>query len=230
MAQKQESYFWTSYSDLMTSLFFVMLVLFVLTVVMLNQKTDLIERKNVLIEKNAEEQERIANSTKEQLDKIKEIEAAIENIDPTYFKYEEEYKKHILRINVEFERGSSNINDIPYNTQQELINAGNAIVDFMNDIEKSHNADYLLIIEGQTSIDGDDFENYILSYNRALSLKSFWEENNISFGDKCEVVVSGCGEYGVMRENITNDSRNRRFLIHIIPKPGIINTTNLTQN
>lgn len=59
---------------------------------MLNQKTDLIERKNVLIEKNAEEQERIANSTKEQLDKIKEIEAAIENIDPTYFKYEEEYK------------------------------------------------------------------------------------------------------------------------------------------
>ena len=35
---KKESFFWTSYSDLMTSLFFVMLVLFVLVIVLLHNK------------------------------------------------------------------------------------------------------------------------------------------------------------------------------------------------
>ncbi len=44
MAIKKESFFWTSYSDLMTSLFFVMLVLFVLTVVLLNKKMIEIKR------------------------------------------------------------------------------------------------------------------------------------------------------------------------------------------
>ena len=38
MAKNRESYFWTSYSDLMTSLFFIMLTLFILTVVLLNQR------------------------------------------------------------------------------------------------------------------------------------------------------------------------------------------------
>lgn len=45
MAHKQESYFWTSYSDLMTSLFFVMLVLFVLASAMLKNKIDEAERR-----------------------------------------------------------------------------------------------------------------------------------------------------------------------------------------
>jgi hypothetical protein len=36
--QKKESFFWTSFSDLMTSLFFVMLVLFVLTIILLHRK------------------------------------------------------------------------------------------------------------------------------------------------------------------------------------------------
>ena len=35
---KKESFFWTSYSDLMTSLFFVMMLLFVLTIVLLHNK------------------------------------------------------------------------------------------------------------------------------------------------------------------------------------------------
>ncbi len=38
MSNKKESFFWTSYSDLMTSLFFVMLVLFVLTIALLHHK------------------------------------------------------------------------------------------------------------------------------------------------------------------------------------------------
>lgn len=212
MAQKQESYFWTSYSDLMTSLFFVMLVLFVLTVVMLKQQND-------LIAKNAEEQEKIANSTQEQLDKIKEIEAAIKNIDSTYFTYNEQHKKHILNVEVQFGDRESDIRGLPVARQQQLIEAGNAISHFMQDVEKSHNAHYLLIIEGQTSEDNYPF-NDELSYQRALSLKEFWEYNDISFGERCEVVVSGSGEGGTMRDPV--NKKNQRFLIHIIPKPGIL--------
>ncbi len=43
MAQRKESFFWTSYSDLMTSLFFVMLVLFVLVIVLLHKRMEATE-------------------------------------------------------------------------------------------------------------------------------------------------------------------------------------------
>ena len=58
---KKESYFWTSYSDLMTSLFFIMLVLFVLIIVVLHnyhQKStaELEKIKAELEQKNKEQQ------------------------------------------------------------------------------------------------------------------------------------------------------------------------------
>ena len=40
MAEKRESFFWTSYSDLMTSLFFIMLTLFVLVIVLLHKRME----------------------------------------------------------------------------------------------------------------------------------------------------------------------------------------------
>ena len=99
MAHKQESYFWTSYSDLMTSLFFVMLVLFVLASAMLKNKIDEAERRK--------------EATERELAKIREIEESIEAIDPNFFEYNSKHKKHILKINVQFQKGSSNISDIP---------------------------------------------------------------------------------------------------------------------
>ena len=49
MAQKKESFFWTSYSDLMTSLFFVMLVLFILVIVLLHKRIDVYKRQLILL-------------------------------------------------------------------------------------------------------------------------------------------------------------------------------------
>ena len=40
MKKSKESFFWTSYSDLMTSLFIIMLVLFVLVIVLLNKRME----------------------------------------------------------------------------------------------------------------------------------------------------------------------------------------------
>ena len=45
MSQKKESFFWTSYSDLMTSLFFIMPVLFILVIVLLHKRREVTERQ-----------------------------------------------------------------------------------------------------------------------------------------------------------------------------------------
>jgi hypothetical protein len=195
---KKESFFWTSYSDLMTSLFFIMLVLFVLTIAMLHSKI---------------------KATENQLRKIKEIEEAINTIDTTYFEYRKEYKKHILKIDVNFPRGQSNIQFVDPRTRDKLIKAGLTIQNFIQEVTMKYPVKYLLVIEGQASNDNYGY-NYELSYSRALALNRFWLSNRINFGENCEVLISGSGTGGTMRE--THEERNQRFLIHIIPKPGII--------
>lgn len=205
MAIKKESFFWTSYSDLMTSLFFVMLVLFVLTVVLLNKK--MIEIK------------RITDATQEQINKIQEIEQATKDIDPTYFEYNEDYKKHILKVNVNFPTGIANINSIDKITQRKLIEAGKVIRNLIEQKTKEYGIQYLLVIEGQASSDSYS-QNYELSYERALSLRNYWDVVGLDFGKNCEVLISGSGTGGVMRD--VDERKNQRFLIHIIPKPGII--------
>ena len=91
---------------------------------------------------------------------------------------------------------------------------------------------YLVVIEGQASADGyhvdDYFNNDVLSYQRALKLHEFWrDEAGIDFTriGKCELVIAGSGEGGIPRAtriSEKDDSRNQRFLIHIVPVIGNI--------
>lgn len=197
--KKRDNSFWTSYSDLMTSLFFVMLVLFVLTITLLHNE--------------------IA-ATQEQLNKIQEIEEAIKGIDSTYFEYNDNYKKHVLKISVNFPVGVSKMDGIDPETKNDLNEAGKSIIKSIKNINKEHpGIQYLLIIEGQASEDSYIY-NYELSYNRALSLSRFWYDRGLRFGDNCEVLISGSGTGGTMREKV--EAKNQRFLIHLVPKPGVI--------
>lgn len=204
MSRKKGVFFWTSYSDLMTSMFFVMLVLFVLTVALLHKKVV---------------------ATQEKLDKIEEIENAINKIDTIFFDYNKEHKKHILNISVEFPVQQASMANIDFNTRSELIKAGISIKKTLEDIQiEFPTVKYLLIIEGQASKDGYPL-NYELSYERGLSLRNFWiEENLIDFGENCEVLISGSGTGGSLRDPV--EVKNQRFLIHIIPKPGMIEEIN----
>ena len=202
---KKTAYFWTTYLDFMSSLFFVMLVLFVLTIVLLFKRI---------------------NATETELKKIKEINESIEKIDSTYFEYDSDYKRHTLKnIQVSFNVNSSNIEDIDPNDREHLKKAGQAIVTFMKEAQRElPSAKYLLIIEGQSSKDYYKY-NYRLSYERALSLVEFWSVNGISFdGLPCEVIISGSGQSSKFRVKPDNakNKKNQRFVIHIIPKPGII--------
>lgn len=208
--QKKESYFWTSFSDLMTSLFFVMLVLFVLTVALLHKRMVEIEQGR--------------KATELQLEKIKEIEEAANRIDPKYFDYNRIYKKHILKIEARFGTDRYRAYDIIDQNIiiPQLVKAGQSIRDSIKELNTKYpEIQYLLIIEGQASKDrAADGHNYELSFKRAYTLKVLWELNKIDFGDKCEVLIAGSGTGGTMRENI--EDKNQRFLIHIVPKPGMI--------
>ena len=218
---KKESFFWTSYSDLMTSLFFIMLVLFVLTIALLHNKI---------------------TATQGQLDKINELNNSIQKIDTRYFQYDSVFKRHTIKdINVSFETGSSNIKDLADEDLNRLDSAGLAIRSFMQNAQTEiPEAEYLLIIEGQSSKDNFPGNN-VLSYARALSLVEYWASDPekaskilnrqkdkkpmIVFDDlPCELIISGSGQSSKFRnqpDNATNKS-NQRFVIHIIPKPGVL--------
>jgi hypothetical protein len=198
--QKQAKIFWTSYADLMTSLFFIMLVLFVLAIAMMKKD---------------------AKANKEQIDMINNIQKSIEKLDKTYFSYDNDYKRFSLNKQIQFEPAESKIQDQykPY-----LLAVGkeieNLIVELKSDI-KNKDIKYMIIIEGMASNDYYK-RNDELSYLRALSLFKLWSQNNIHFDPSiCELQIAGSGIKGVGRfQGKKNEFKNQRFLIQIIPKIG----------
>lgn len=212
MARKKKGEsFWTGYSDLMTNLFFVMLMLFVLAIALLH--------KQVVIAEEAK------SATEKQLKKIEELNQSIEKIDQKYFEYDSLFKRHTLKdIQVSFRTNSSDIEDIEPYQLDRLKGAGKSIVTFMQNAKVSiPDAQYLLIIEGQSSKDGY-VRNYELSYERALALIKYWINNGIDFDSlgNCEVLIAGSGQASRFRMEPDNagNEKNQRFVIHIIPKPG----------
>ena len=209
--RKKEESFWTGYSDLMTNLFFVMLMLFVLAIALLH--------KQVVIAEEAR------SATQEQLDKIEELNQSIEKIDQKYFEYDSQFKRHTLKeIQVSFNTNSANIDDIEQSQLDRLIGAGQSIASFMQNAKTSiPDAQYLLIIEGQSSKDGY-IRNYELSYERALALIKYWVRKGIEFDSlgNCEVLIAGSGQASRFRLEPDNagNKGNQRFVIHIIPKAG----------
>lgn len=217
--EKKKDFFWLSYSDLMTSLFFVMLVLFVLVYSI----------QNTIIKELEEEKRKVKDSmkelfaAKEELDRIKEIEKAVNNIDKRYFTYDSLNKKHILNIQFLYPTGSAMINQITPDKRPELIEAGEAIKELILKFPEAENIKYLVVVEGQAS--KDNWEgNDELSYYRAQSLINLWEESQIGLGElkNCELVIAGSGEKGIPRTQPDEPPANQRFLITIIPKIGEI--------
>ncbi len=195
---KKPTFFWQSYADLMTSLFFIMLVLYALTFVILqtNYKT-----------------------TKAKLDKIKEIQTAVNQLPQKYFIYQPEYKRFVLNTPVPFAVRSSVIQPKYYGVIKEI---GNAIVDRIDSLKVKYGKNdikYLIVIEGMSSNIPFNL-NFELSYARALSIYRFWDSVGIKFDPNvCELQIAGSGTKGVGR-NKKNDLMNQRILIQIIPKIG----------
>lgn len=215
MTSGDKSFFWASYADLMTSLFFVMLTLFIVVIIVLNNDRIMVKEEKDDLQDKIDKADEINNATRE-----------LDTKHSEYFQYYPEYKKHKLGVTVNFPTNSASMGNIPAHTKNDLIKTGHILQEFINKTTKNNpQIQYLLIIEGQASRDNSVY-NYELSYQRALSLKRFWENNGVNFNDKnCEVLICGSGDgrlsgTGLMREK--QEKLNQRFLIHILPKPGKI--------
>lgn len=201
MKSKGSSFFWPSFADLMTSLFFIMLVLYVLTYLKLTYQQ---------------------KATEEQLNKIKEIQAAVTELPREYFAYDEVHKRFSLVQNIEFERGQDIIKD---GDTQYLINVGESIRRLINNLKAKYvNQDikYVVIIEGMASDDAF-VDNYPLSYKRAWAVMKLWQDENVMPDQSvCEVQVAGSGTGGIGRFPSEEEVKNQRILIQIVPKIGEI--------
>lgn len=201
MKKQNKEVFWISYGDIMTSLFFIMLVLFGLY------------------------QLRVSASLKE-LKEIKEIQYALENLDKRYFKFDAKNKRYKLTTDVNFKSNSYSILDIPSEKRLLIKEAGKNIYDLMVKLnEENPNVNYLLIIEGNTQRAMKNYllrptDGYHLSYNRSLSLMYYWQMNGYDFKNlnNCEILIVGSGYFSKSREE--NEIENRKFTIQITPKIG----------
>ena len=197
------NFFWPSYTDLMTSMFFVMLVLYLLTFVKLKQQ-------------------QIA--TEEQLNKIREIQNAVKNLPKEYFKYDEKNKRFELKQQILFDKKESIIRQ---EYEEYLTQVGKSIQHLIANLKLKKaggnitNIKYLVVIEGMSS--NDEYRhNYELSYQRALALYDFWQTQLITFDkDICEVQIAGSGTGGIGRDSVT-EIMNQKFLIQVVPKIGEI--------
>lgn len=208
---KKNNFFWISYADLMTSLFFIMLVLFVVTIGYLQ-----VEKKKAEDEKKA---------TQEQLKIIEELQTAVKQLPENYFSYQPQYKRFKLNKQIHFSSGSTTINS---NDTSYLIGVGKSIVKLIDNLNsnqkyKDFDIKYLVVIEGMASKDNYS-ENFELSYKRALSLYKLWKKYGINFDPEknFEIQISGSGTDGVREFKGKDERKNQQFLIHIVPKMGEI--------
>jgi hypothetical protein len=205
--RKKNDFFWVSFSDLMTTLFFVMLVLFVLTVVFLKIEQGKVEAKV------------------EELEKIVQLEEQFKPLqEDGDFLYLEKCKKFVARELMGKEIFEPNKTKIVDKYIQPTVQVGRKLESFLKQLEEENPTfSYLLIIEGNMAntydrkYSQDSEYGYKVSYERALAVYNLWTVNNIDFRkSNVEVLISGSGFNGLCREK--NQADNKRFSIQIIPK------------
>ena len=221
---KTTSHFWPSYSDLMTSVFFLMLVMFVLTIVSL---------RNSLMEA-----ERLREITEQQLKSIKQIQEAVNRLPTKYFEEDKANRRWTLKEEFSPKFRTLEHDIYALNDTIALNNVGYSLLSVIEGLNKmkddpqykSMDITYLVVIEGMASKD-NYFDNDGLSYKRALSLYYLWKRNGISFEkSQCEVQVAGSGVRGRGRYNEIGNQpedeiKNQRIIIQIVPKISQIDKT-----
>ena len=252
MDGNRKSSFWPSYVDIMTTLFAIMLVLFVVSF-------SRFKIKEKLLRSIVDEYENIVTvyTTIDDIDSTayfgynEEYLKHLFTVDVEY--QQKEYSIDKLSLDLVDSRQAQSKRD-------SIVKAGKLIKETILAIEKKqtaksnkvkNNIKFLVVIEGQSSkvaYDLDDYHNnYTLSYLRARYLNEFWKENGIDISSipKCELIISGSGEDGVPRviPSVSNpvteaqrkkwmaeESKNQRFLIHIVPVIGDIDMTQEKMN
>lgn len=218
---KKNNLFWIGYSDLMTSMFFVMLVLFVMAIGYLQVKNS----ENERLIKELQNREQGLIKEKEKLEKLLNLEKQFDPlIKDNSFYYLPDCKKFIVKDLMGIEIFEPNKFVIKNEYINKTLVAGNKIKNFLK-LLNNQNPDlsYLLVIEGNMAntfeqrINKDENYGYLISYQRALSVYKLWLSNNINFREfNVEVMLCGSGFNGLCRDDV--EENNKRFSIQIIPK------------
>lgn len=215
---KQKDPFWTSYSDLMTSLFFVMLVLFIICLIKVGKaNSDLREALGT------------ANADKERLEQILQLDSLYDKLSKeSTLGYDTEKKMFYAKDFVGKEIFYPNDDKI----KEEYLGMVDSVgIDLDRILKAIHNDKfhYQLVIEGNAAIkwdhlkahsyNPDNTEMYYLSYRRALALYNRWRTVGKHDFRKynTEIIIAGSGFNGNNRDNKVEEN-NKRFIIQILPK------------
>lgn len=230
MAIDHEKSFWLSYSDLMTSLFFIMLVLFV-TAISYAKKEDN-EKLEQQIEKLEEDNKNLSNELgkikveKEQYEEMLHLEEQFQHLSQsTTLRYDEEHRTFVAKDFEGIEIFKSKSDQIKPAYMKTVDKVGRDLEHLLKQLyEQNPSNNYLLIIEGNAannykhSMPKDKPYTYRLSYDRALALYNRWKEKGIDLRQyNTEIQICGSGLNGINRDNRVEEN-NKRFVIQIIPK------------
>lgn len=246
---KKSNFFWVGFADLMTSLFFIMLVLYVVSFTLFKIKINELNSVNQKLDSLIIDLEKNKKLLLIQAEKAKIIEDVEKNLEPliknaSLFRYEEKYKRFTLSFDVKFIVGKTNIDENSLINSQETIkkiaivgkeleNTINILISKKNSNPSMKNVSYLLIIAGYSSelVNENLFEEYERSYKRAFYLWDYWKKLGIDFENSkynglVDLQISGNGWGGVGRfdrdpnTSFINETKNQRFIIQIVPKIG----------
>lgn len=207
MSKKHKDFFWMSFADLMTSLFFVVLVLYVLTYVMLKKEQNKLEIEN------------------EKLNQILQLEQQFKPLqNDKDFIYLPDCKKYISKELSSIEIFEPNKSIILDKYKETTIKVGLKLESLLKNLNKANkDFSYLIIIEGNMAnswdrkYSKDNNYGYKKSYERALAVYNLWNTNNIDLRKyNSEILISGSGFNGLCRDK--TEENNKRFSIQIIPK------------
>lgn len=214
--------FWVSYGDLMTSLFFVMLILFVLCIAQIQKER--IAQQDLALEIDQ------VKTTNKQLQRIVQLDEQFKELNnASDLEYIEEKKVFVAKdlIGVEiFTPFDATIKPEYLDTVDRV---GESLLEVLKALYKNNpQLSFQLIIEGnaaipwhnlrQRSFNPDNTEMYRLSYDRALALYLRWQSRGIDLrAYNTEVIIAGSGFNGLHRDQQVEEN-NKRFIIQIIPK------------
>ncbi|WP_430412734.1 hypothetical protein [Kordia sp.] len=221
MKKTNKNLFWVSFADLMTSLFFVVLVLYVITYVMLKKEQKELQNKNTEYVEFQQEL-KVENERLNQILKLEQQFKPLQNDDD--FKYLSECKKYVSKKLSNIEIFEPNEATIKSTYRDATLEVGRKLEILLKDLNvANNNFSYLVIIEGNMAntwdkkYGKDNNYGYSKSYDRALAVYNLWQKNSIDLRQyNSEVLICGSGFNGLCRDD--NEENNKRFSIQIIPK------------
>ena len=231
--------FWLSYSDLMTSLFFIMLVLFLICIMVVKpvsidvsaviRQNDSLRKALEIVKYSAKEFEDENKRLKvsyEQLQSLVQLEGQFKILSASStLRYDEGKRTFIAKELEGIEIFREEDDRIKGEYEGKVTQVGKDLEKVLGELkEKNPDFRFLLVIEGTSANDvrkpmGKDREyNYNLSFSRALTLYNFWRERNIDLRKyNTEILICGSGLNGINRDD-RNEANNKRFVIQILPK------------